>query len=145
MLPATTTDMPMQPGPLSDTHSGESERPSGAATPLAPDTFSITPEDATILKGYLVDFQKAETEVRKKILEQAMGEIYALHPLASAFDKKEAKQVCGPELHECFADVSLCTRKSEHGSTTTMIAPTASSSNSPGSGQAGIHSTMRTR
>jgi hypothetical protein len=79
----------MQSAYSSDPSSGESERPSPPPT----EGFSITPQDAGILKGYLEDFQKADTETRKKILEKAVGEIYALHPPDSAFDKKVAKQV----------------------------------------------------
>jgi hypothetical protein len=79
----------MQSVNSSDLSSGESER----ASPPAVDGFSITPQDANILKGYLEDFQKADTETRTKVLERAMGEIYALRPPNSAFDKKVAKKV----------------------------------------------------
>ncbi|KAH9035587.1 hypothetical protein EDB84DRAFT_1437881 [Lactarius hengduanensis] len=59
---------------------GESER------------FSITPQDASVLKGYVEEFQKADTDSRKTILERAMGELYAMRPPNSTFDKKEAKR-----------------------------------------------------
>ncbi len=61
--------------------------------PNAEKGFAITPQDASILKEYIEDFQRADTETRKKILEKVMGELYGLRPPNSAFDKKEAKTV----------------------------------------------------
>ena len=71
--------------------SGESERSSG--TTQAADRFKLTPDDTSILKGHLEDFQKGDTDTRKKILEMVMGEMYALRPVNSPFDKKVAKEV----------------------------------------------------
>jgi hypothetical protein len=78
---------------ISDLSFGESEHPSGPEPLLAAEGFSLTPQDASILKEHLEDFQKADTELRKKILEKVMGELYALRPQPSTFDKKEAKKV----------------------------------------------------
>jgi hypothetical protein len=132
----------MQSPYSSHSSSGESERPS----PTTAEGFYITPKDASILKGYLGEFQRADTETRKKILEKAMGEIYALHPPNSAFDKKLAKKVFVPTFHEWYInDILVYHRKSGHGFITIMIVLTANSSNLLGSGQAGMRSTMRTR
>jgi hypothetical protein len=62
--------------------------------PTGAEGFTITSQDTIILKGYLEDFQQANTETRTKILEKVMGELYSLRPPNSAFDKKEAKKVC---------------------------------------------------
>ncbi|KAH9013595.1 hypothetical protein EDB85DRAFT_2158062 [Lactarius pseudohatsudake] len=80
----------MQSGHLSESSDGESEisRPSIHAQG---DTFSISPQDARILKGYVEEFQKADTDTRKTILEKAMGELYTLRPPNSTFNKKVAK------------------------------------------------------
>ncbi|KAH9015700.1 hypothetical protein EDB85DRAFT_2156481 [Lactarius pseudohatsudake] len=80
----------MQSGHLSESSDGESEisRPSIHALG---DTFSISPQDARILKGYVEEFQKADTDTRKTILEKAMGELYTLRPPNSTFNKKVAK------------------------------------------------------
>ena len=74
---------------------GESERPFDSDAPPAKDGFTITPRHAGILKGYLEEFQGAKTEARNRIVETAMGELYALHP-EDPFDKKEAKKVSLP-------------------------------------------------
>ncbi|KAH9012165.1 hypothetical protein EDB85DRAFT_2159239 [Lactarius pseudohatsudake] len=80
----------MQSGHLSESSDGESEisRPSIHALG---NTFSISPQDARILKGYVEEFQKADTDTRKTILEKAMGELYTLRPPNSTFNKKVAK------------------------------------------------------
>ncbi|KAH9008808.1 hypothetical protein EDB84DRAFT_1446695 [Lactarius hengduanensis] len=70
---------------------GESERSLPSVHTLG-DRFSITPQDASVLKGYVEEFQKADTDSRKTILERAMGELYAMRPPNSTFDKKEAKR-----------------------------------------------------
>lgn len=90
----------MQSVPFSGSSSGESERPPSPAAPVAAEGFTITPKTATILKEHMVDFQKADTETRNRILETVMGEIYALLPPNSAFDKKEAKLVFVLVLYE---------------------------------------------
>ncbi|KAH8984884.1 hypothetical protein EDB86DRAFT_2833346 [Lactarius hatsudake] len=71
--------------------SGESEV-SVPSTRALGDRFSVTPQDASILKRYVEEFQKADTETRKTILEKAMGELYATRPPNATFDKKEAKR-----------------------------------------------------
>jgi hypothetical protein len=83
---------------LSDLSSGESERPSSPEPLPAVEGFSITPQDAGILEGHLEDFQKADTELRKKILEKVMGEHYVLRSQSSTFNKKEAKKVLIPKF-----------------------------------------------
>lgn len=73
---------------------GESERPDDPIVPSAPEQFVMTPECAEVLKGYLDDFQKSATEPRKRIVERAIGDLYALRPLGSPeFDKKVVKKV----------------------------------------------------
>ena len=73
---------------------GESERPGDPIVPSAPEEFVMTPECAEVLKGYLEDFQKSATEPRKRIVERAMGDLYALCPPGSPeFDKKVVKKV----------------------------------------------------
>ena len=89
----------MESEPLSETSSGELEMPPSPTILPAGKGFAITTQDANILKGYIEDFQKADTETRKTILEKVMGELYTLRPLNSAFDKKEAKQVCVLIIH----------------------------------------------
>ena len=71
---------------------GESEWPLDSDVPPAKDGFTITPKHAGILKGYLKEFQGAKTKAQNRIVETAMGELYALHP-EDPFDKKEAKKV----------------------------------------------------
>lgn len=98
----------MHSAPPLESSSGESERPSHSAISPIGEQFAITPSDASILNGYLEEFQKADTESRSRILERAMGELYALRPSHSTFDKKEAKKVLFLLFHECFSD-SKCT------------------------------------
>ncbi|KAH9010972.1 hypothetical protein EDB85DRAFT_2160497 [Lactarius pseudohatsudake] len=81
----------MQSDYSSGNSAGESERSFPSVHTLG-DRFSITPQDASILKGYVEEFQKADTDSRKTILERAMGELYAMRPPNSTFDKKEAKK-----------------------------------------------------
>lgn len=78
---------------LSHTSDGESERTPDSDVAPTGKGFSITPKDASILKGHLDEFQTANTETRNRILEMAMGELYALRPSSTIFDKKEAKRV----------------------------------------------------
>jgi hypothetical protein len=99
IFPPPSPIIVMESEPLTDSPSGESEIPPSPAMLPAGKGFAITPQDANILKGYIEDFQKADTETRKTILEKVMGELYTLRPLNSAFDKKEAKQVCVLIIH----------------------------------------------
>ncbi|KAI9430761.1 hypothetical protein H4582DRAFT_2063414 [Lactarius indigo] len=41
---------------------------------------------------YMDDFEQADTQMRKNILEKAMGELYRRQPANSVFDKKDARQ-----------------------------------------------------
>ena len=80
---------------FSYTSEGESERPPDSDIPSTVNGFSVTPEDAGILKGYLEEFQSSKTEARNRILETALGEVFA-HRLKNGtakFDKKVAKKV----------------------------------------------------
>ena len=85
---------PMESALFSNTSDGESEHPLDSDIPCAVNGFSITPEDAGILKGYLEEFQSSKTEARNKILEMALGEVFAHHLKngTATFDKKEAKK-----------------------------------------------------
>jgi hypothetical protein len=82
----------------SSARSSESDAPSGPAAnpPMNPaqNGLKLTTEDVTILKGYIREFEEADTQMRNRILEKAMGGLYKLRPGNSLFDKKEAKQVC---------------------------------------------------
>src|SRR6266571_3848984 len=88
----------MQSAYSSDRSSGEPEIPSGLATSglathHAADPLILTPQDINILKEYVEEFEQADTQLRKKILERAMGDIYRLRPGNSAFNKEEATQL----------------------------------------------------
>jgi hypothetical protein len=91
----------MESIPYSNTPSESDRQQSDSEAPTPADGFSITPEDASVLKVYLENFQNSNTETRNKILGKAAGELYALRPPNSAFDKKEAMQVCShvPMFH----------------------------------------------
>jgi hypothetical protein len=82
----------MQSANNSNASSGEPEIPSGHIMGAPTTGFTITPQDANILKGYMSDFELADTPTRSNILEKAMGELYRLRPANPVFDKKEAKQ-----------------------------------------------------
>ena len=82
----------MQSSQSPEPSSGEYEWSPSPVADHVTDRFTITPRDSIILKGYLQDFQKGDTESQKKILERAIGELYALHPPNPAFNK-EARNV----------------------------------------------------
>jgi len=88
----------MESTPFSNTSDGESEHPPHSEVHPTGEAFSITPKDGIILKGYLEEFKGANTETRNRILETAMGKLYALCPLGTTFDKKGAKQVSLPNV-----------------------------------------------
>jgi hypothetical protein len=73
--------------------SSDSHEPSGPAPPPTQEGFKLSPQDVTILRGYMDEFQEADTQMRNKILEKVMGEVYKRQPGNSQFNKKEAKQV----------------------------------------------------
>jgi hypothetical protein len=84
--------------------------------------FKVTPEDANILKEYIVEFQEADTETWNKILEKSMGELYKLHPRNSPFDKKDIKQACDSSIH-IWSDslIHMCIRDWGSGFIITII------------------------
>lgn len=86
----------MQSAHSSDASSSEPEISSGLAQAMHPlsSDFKITTEDKSILMGYADEFERADTQMRRNILEKAMGKLYNLRPGNSAFDKKEAKEAC---------------------------------------------------
>jgi hypothetical protein len=95
----------MQSTYMSDTHIGES-----AVSP-APDHnqgFTITNQDKDILEQYLQEFQVADTTLRTKIIEKAMGELYQLRPVNAPFDKKEASKVCHMCIYPCHIRLIAC-------------------------------------
>jgi hypothetical protein len=79
--------------PFSNTSDGESERPPHSNVPPTGEGFSITPMDASILKGHIEEFQSSDTATQNRILEATMGKLYALRTPGTTFDKKEAKEV----------------------------------------------------
>jgi hypothetical protein len=86
----------------SNPSSDELQIPTGPSMNPPTNGFGITTQDATILKGYIDEFEKADTQVRNKILEKTMGERYRLRPGDSSFNKKEAKQVPIQSIHVDF-------------------------------------------
>ena len=138
----------MQSAYSSDRSSGELEIPSGLATSglathHAADPLILTPQVINILKEYVEEFEQADTQLRKKILERAMGDIYRLRPGNSAFNKEEARMVFFRTMHVCIGLlIGIDCRKSESGSTTTILHLIARLSNSLGSGLQGMLFTM---
>jgi hypothetical protein len=89
----------MQNEYFSDSHTGDSDV-SPTQDEQATDTgFTITPQDTVILQQYLDEFQEADTNLRSKIIEKAMAELYQLRPVNTPFDKKEASKVCHMCIH----------------------------------------------
>ncbi len=117
----------MQSAYSSDRSSGELEIPSGLATSglathHAADPLILTPQDINILREYVEEFEQADTQLRKKILERAMGDIYRIQPGNSAFNKEEARTVFIWTMHICIGLlIGIDCRKSESGSTTTIL------------------------
>ncbi|KAH9036288.1 hypothetical protein EDB84DRAFT_1437709 [Lactarius hengduanensis] len=69
--------------------SSNSDDPSGPVVPPTQEGFKLSPQDVTILRGYMDEFEQADTQMRNKILEKAMGEVYKRQPGNSQFNKKE--------------------------------------------------------
>jgi hypothetical protein len=55
--------------------------------------FTITHQDADILKEHLDNFKHAKTGQRADIIERAMAEIFEFQKPDPPFDKKEASKV----------------------------------------------------
>ncbi|KAH9000688.1 hypothetical protein EDB86DRAFT_3075150 [Lactarius hatsudake] len=72
--------------------SHESDEHPGPALPPTQEGFKLSPQDVTILRGYMDEFEQADAQMRNKILEKAVGEVYRRQPDNSQFNKKEAKQ-----------------------------------------------------
>lgn len=83
----------MQSGNLASDSSSDSDGSSIPPRDLPSDDFKLTPQDIAILKEYLAEIKDADAQSKKRIIEKVMGEMYALRPKNSAFDKKEAKEV----------------------------------------------------
>lgn len=81
---------------LAALYSWEDEQQSDPENQAPEDGFIITPRDASVLKVYLEEFQDADRPTRKKILGNALGELYALRPPNAVFDKREAMKVRVP-------------------------------------------------
>jgi hypothetical protein len=80
----------------SDGSSGEPEIFPGPPIDPQSNTFKITSDDAEILNRYIDQFQHADTPMRSRILEVAMGELCKLRPGDTEFNKRDAKEVCVP-------------------------------------------------
>ena len=78
------------------TSSGEEEVSPGPAPAMhrTGSDFKITKEDKSVLMRYTDEFEQADTQMRKNVLEKAMGELYRLRPGTTVFNKKEAKEAC---------------------------------------------------
>ena len=70
--------------------------PPSPALPSMDGEFTINSDEAKILQEYLDDFQDGDTELRAKIVANAMAELYDLRPEDAPFDKTKASQVCYP-------------------------------------------------
>ncbi|KAH8982456.1 hypothetical protein EDB86DRAFT_3086113 [Lactarius hatsudake] len=102
-VPAVASDT-QQPTPNRDSPSGmveatkvrammeKSDEHPGPALPPTQEGFKLSPQDVTILRGYMDEFEQADAQMRNKILEKAVGEVYRRQPDNSQFNKKEAKQ-----------------------------------------------------
>ncbi|KAN0131057.1 hypothetical protein V8E53_011193 [Lactarius tabidus] len=77
----------MENDPLPGTVTGQ-PAPSTAANVHV--RFSISREDADILRQYLDEFQNSETGGRAAIIQRAMAEVYQRYPPNPLFDKLEA-------------------------------------------------------
>jgi hypothetical protein len=91
----------MQSDPSSDSDSVESVLSQSHDDQAVHSGFAITPKDTDILQQYLEEFQEADSSLRTKIIEKAMGELYQLRPVSTPFDKKEASKVCCIHMHPC--------------------------------------------
>jgi hypothetical protein len=89
----------MDSGNGSDNSHSEPELPSGPAMHAQTDIFKVTPEDAKILNEYIVQFKEANTGARHILMERILGELYALRPADTLFDKSDIKQVCHLSIH----------------------------------------------
>ena len=128
----------------SDISFGEEERPSDPEIPVPTEGFFVTPRDASILQPYVPEFQNGDTDTRNKVLGKAVGELYALRPPNTVFDKKFAMRVRVPIIP--IGHTLKCNyRKSERGSITIMIALIARSLSLSGDGLLGMCSTRRTK
>jgi hypothetical protein len=96
---------------------------------LRPKPLQITPKDTEVLNGYLDESQHADTQMRTRILEKAMGDIYRQRPGNSRFDKKDAKQVSVLGMHISIP-YSYVHQKSRNGFTTTREPTLAGGSHS---------------
>jgi len=56
--------------------------------------FKISDKDALILQEYVLEFKEGDTELRIRIIEKVMAEMYLLRPPNTPFDKVDAKEVC---------------------------------------------------
>jgi hypothetical protein len=138
-----TTPMQSPHDSESDATSGESEHPSDPIMHLPTTSFQFTPEDKTVLKRYMDEFEQADKHMRNNILEKVMGELYKLRPGNSTFDKKEAKQARIQTIHICICALTeTCARKSKSGSTITVLLLMVGRPGLFGDGQQGMSSTM---
>jgi hypothetical protein len=80
---------------FSDSQFGESEPSKVHHGDTIPVGFTITHQDSGILQEYLDDFRVADTDLRTRIIEKVMAELYLLRPSNTPFDKNEASNVCG--------------------------------------------------
>ncbi len=122
------------------------EVPSSSTVHPAPDAFKITPQDVNILKGYIEEFDQADTQMRSRLLEKAIGEVYLLQPGNSVFNKKEARQVFNQTKNLSMGLlIVIHSRKSESGSTITTLPLIIKLSSLLGGGQPGMPFTMSIR
>ncbi|KAF8258231.1 hypothetical protein EI94DRAFT_1708179 [Lactarius quietus] len=81
----------MASGHYPNSSDGESEWSPPLGIPHVGEGFSITSRDASVLRVHIEKFQHGDTDARNKILEEVAGEVYALRPPNTVFDKKEVK------------------------------------------------------
>ncbi|KAH9047244.1 hypothetical protein EDB84DRAFT_1435042 [Lactarius hengduanensis] len=86
--------------------SGRSAQPQGNSQSVKTG-FSITPQDRDVLQEYLEEFQEADTALRTKIIEKAMGRLYRLRSINTTFDKKDASK----KVQKWFYNHYVCPKR----------------------------------
>lgn len=81
----------MQNDDISHTQSGDSDVSHSSSAPIE---FKIIPSDHEILQKYLDEFTEADSNLRNKIVERAMVDIYMSRSISTSIKKDDAALVC---------------------------------------------------
>lgn len=84
----------MQNDYAADSDSGESDNHQSLNAQPTDTGFLITPDDTGILYTYLKQFKSSDTSHHATLIEEAMAQLYQLHPDNASFDKMEARKAC---------------------------------------------------